>query len=575
MLSGQRRLCMGVDIVAWSRRSTATQREDLQHRLLALLITAAAEADTAFDDWHLQPAGDGALIVLPGTIDEARTIAALLRVLSRDLTRHNDTEPPECRLRARLSLGQGILRENTLGYSTNVAIEVPRMLDSPALRAAIDAYPAANVAAIVTDDLYRDVISHGLHDLQPGQFWHVEVNVKSFHTRAWVTVDDRTHGPTDPERHLGVPPSPQPVASPQPLFVPAWTGATGIPKDRQPQPHTVQAILHQWHRAAAAPLTPDEIRIATSDTRPVLDTATQFLTSGHPQAALTTLQPWLRRAPHCGPLIIATARTLLYGGNPADHATHTRELLDWVLEHCALHLHDSTEALMLRAESAYLSADFTTAEQDLRHTLSSVPSPGHEPGPLALLRLGDCLEQLARPDEAQTTWTQLHTLRPLNPDVLLRLGHLALAAREPYVAETRFAKAAEALRRAPGTSMTTDHDALSHALSMGRYDAALARGDRDTARRHLAEAADAAPQDPFTAAAQAIEANQRGDQPRSRMHTVTAVTRAVETPRGDIVLDRLRDQNLITQQTWQQARAAHRQSFTIPTDPQTKPGHPD
>ncbi|WP_328393176.1 hypothetical protein OHS70_02565 [Streptomyces sp. NBC_00390] len=145
-----------------------------------------------------------------------------------------------------------------------------------------------------------------------------------------------------------------------------------------------------------------------------------------------------------------------------------------------------------------------------------MPSPGHEPGPLALLRLGDCFEQLARPAEAQTVWTQPHTLRPLNPDVLLRLGHLALAAHEPYVAETRFAKAAEALCLAPGTSMTTDRDALSHALSMGRYDAALARGDRDTARRHLAEAADAAPQDPFTAAAQAVEADLRGDRPRSR-----------------------------------------------------------
>ncbi|MER5971259.1 hypothetical protein ABT112_16230 [Streptomyces sp. NPDC002055] len=555
MLSGERRLCAGVDIVAWSRRTRAPEREALQRLLHLLLRATAIDSGTDFRQWRLQAAGDGAFIVLPAGIDEARTIAAFCRVLGAGLRHHNTTAPETARTRARLSLGQGMLREQPLGYSTNVAIEVPRMLDSAALRGAVDAYPAAGLAVIVSDDLYRDVVSHDLHGTSSSAFWPVEVRVKNFRAPAWVSVDDRTGGPADPARTLGVPPRREPVAPPLPLFVPGWTSRPGAPPDRALRPGTVDAVLGDWRRGVAGPVLPAEIRMGFEEMRGTLQAAAELLAAGHPEAALRRLAPALEQAPHSGPLVVGAARILLYGGS--GHAPRVRELLDWALVHAAPTLEGTVEPLLMRAESAYDSGDARTAEHDLRQVLAALPGPATEPGPLALLRLGDCQERLGHTAEAEKTWTELLVLRPLNPDVLLRLGHLALTAREPHRADRLFGKGTEALHQAPGTAMAADPAGLRHGLAMGRYSAALAFGDRDAAARHLTEAAEAAPDDPFTAAEQAFDAHDRGDPARARPALLNALTTAVRAPRGDIVLDRLRDRGLITEETWTRARAAH------------------
>jgi hypothetical protein len=194
-----RRLCACLDIAAWTSRPRVPDREALQSRLYGAMKHATQAARVDFDELYVQIGGDGAFIVFPGEIDEPRVIDTFIRTLATDLRRYNAGLPtPADRLRVRLSMGQGILRGAEFGYATDVAIEVPRLVDADITRAALNMYPGAELAVIVTADLYQDVIMHEFFRLPAAEFWPVHVRAKNLSTEAWLYVSDRTGGPAIP-----------------------------------------------------------------------------------------------------------------------------------------------------------------------------------------------------------------------------------------------------------------------------------------------------------------------------------------------------------------------------------------
>ncbi|MEO3857860.1 hypothetical protein ABGB08_23350 [Acrocarpospora sp. B8E8] len=102
------------------------------------------------------------------------------------------------RIRLRVALAQGAVHKAAIGFVGNAVIDACRLLDSHALHQALDDHPDADVAAFVTEDIYRDVISHGYGGLDPRAFHLTEVSIpdKGFAASAYLFVP----GPTVDEK---------------------------------------------------------------------------------------------------------------------------------------------------------------------------------------------------------------------------------------------------------------------------------------------------------------------------------------------------------------------------------------
>jgi tetratricopeptide (TPR) repeat protein len=173
----------GVDVVGYSARST-TAKLDAQARVVALVngILAANGVDPAEAD--RQDTGDGAIVFLPASVDLRHALSGLTKAavewLAEDNHRYQD------RLRVRLSAVIGPVGVVPTGFVGNTVVECARLLDSELLRRAVAAHPEADLALLVSDQLYAYVIAEGYSELAPTEFESVDVQTKDFHRPAWL-----------------------------------------------------------------------------------------------------------------------------------------------------------------------------------------------------------------------------------------------------------------------------------------------------------------------------------------------------------------------------------------------------
>ena len=196
-----RRLCVAVDIESYSSRSTPDQI-DLQNRLLWALVQACHVAGVSPARCDRQPSGDGMIVILPAGLDERRVLTGMVLGLLSALSRVNEDPGPAGRMRLRVSLGQGSIQMGATGYTSQAVIIVARLLDCTELRQALKDNQTADVAVIVTSDLYEDLFSQGYGGLSAGGFRevHVSIPAKNFSRTGWIQV------PGSPPRALEVPP---------------------------------------------------------------------------------------------------------------------------------------------------------------------------------------------------------------------------------------------------------------------------------------------------------------------------------------------------------------------------------
>lgn len=552
---GVRRLCAAVDIAAWSSRTNGAARAETAFAVHEALRSAGESIAVPIERWKMHAAGDGALIVFPAELDESAMIAALARTLTAELGRYNKTQPAGERLRVRLSLAQGTLHSTPFGFSDDVTIGVARLVNCSVLRAALVGYPASDVALIVSDDVFLDVISRERHGLRTRSFWPVVAADKEFQAPAWIHVPDRTGGPpTPPGTDRGRQQQPAPCAGSSlhilglmPRLFPGWFATPpAASADERLDPARVTAVLAAWRLDRKEPDAARSIPPMSADDAVVLKEASELVADGRSRSAFEHV---VTRAGSRS-LPLGLARVLVHA-EPGRHADAVRELLDWVLVHHVEGVGDTLEPLLLRAENSYAIGHLQSAVIDLRELLQVLPAPGHEPGPAALLRLGDCLAQAADATGAVAVWTQLLAVRPVHPHASLRLAYRALADDRPEVAERHLHRAAKFLR------CNGDVRPMKHAVALGQYAVHRAKGDDATAERYLEIAASQLPDDPVTAAEQAILASDKGDSQDRRRHTKVAVNRAVRAGHGLPVLDLLHTLGLLDDEQHRQACAAH------------------
>ncbi|MEU9890374.1 hypothetical protein [Sphaerisporangium sp. NPDC051011] len=183
------RLCVSADIEKYSRFDD-NEQEAAQARLVRVLEGARRRAGVAEAEVGCQRSGDGQFAILPPGIDETVVIPELIRGLRIELKDANAGLDDHHRLRLRVALCRGIIREAANGYVGAASIAVNRVLDSRPLRDALAGDRSADIAFAVTDSLYREVVVHGYEDLMPSDFRQAAVVIpeKQFSETAWLFV---------------------------------------------------------------------------------------------------------------------------------------------------------------------------------------------------------------------------------------------------------------------------------------------------------------------------------------------------------------------------------------------------
>jgi hypothetical protein len=179
--------CLGFvfDVVGYGGRS-AEQKSDIHERLRALvdhvLADLAIAGDDVIDDGG---SGDSLAVFLPAGVDYTRVLPALLTAAASRLARDNDRYRD--RMRLRMAAGTGLLgKVGPTGLTGELIIDLNRLVDSAALRKAMDAHPESDLIVLVGNALYDDVIRPGY--LDRAAFTRVEVTMKEFTAPAWLYV---------------------------------------------------------------------------------------------------------------------------------------------------------------------------------------------------------------------------------------------------------------------------------------------------------------------------------------------------------------------------------------------------
>lgn len=176
---------MALDIVAYSRRTDPALQLHLRHLLYQLVAAAGRHAQLPLERFHHEDRGDGLLLLAPPDIGVLPLLDPFPRHL-RALLRHaNKLVSAQARLRLRLAVHDGYLYRDAYGYTSNDLILLFRLLDAPALKTA---FTDGDLALIVSQGLYAEIIQHGPGQLDPQTFQRLPVEHKEMHCHAWAQL---------------------------------------------------------------------------------------------------------------------------------------------------------------------------------------------------------------------------------------------------------------------------------------------------------------------------------------------------------------------------------------------------
>ncbi|MGI5232924.1 hypothetical protein [Actinoallomurus sp. CA-142502] len=174
------RALMTVDIEDYGSRSDAEQRV-LQSAMMMSLDRAADAAKLHRERWERQLGGDGLMAILPPGSDVLRLLDVLVRRLDAELGSYNRLreEPAWTRIRLRLAVHAGpIHRDGESGWPGQHVVLPARLRDSKPVRASLCARPEADLAVVISEDVYRDYVTQGPGDPRPTEFRHIRVQEK-------------------------------------------------------------------------------------------------------------------------------------------------------------------------------------------------------------------------------------------------------------------------------------------------------------------------------------------------------------------------------------------------------------
>ncbi|MFI9462949.1 hypothetical protein [Streptomyces xiamenensis] len=174
----------------YSRLDTRAQWV-VQRELVRMMDEAAELTGLDRAAWRIQPQGDLELAVLPEATPEEAVLGPLVQNLALCLTDAN-TRPATPRIRLRMAVDTGVVADAALGHAGPAPVAVARYVNAPQLKAALATLAVADLAVIVSDRLYQDVVRSRRWDLDPAQYVRAHVQVKEFGGYGWIHVPGQT-----------------------------------------------------------------------------------------------------------------------------------------------------------------------------------------------------------------------------------------------------------------------------------------------------------------------------------------------------------------------------------------------
>ncbi|MFC9431879.1 hypothetical protein [Streptomyces sp. NPDC056987] len=210
-----RHLCMAADVEKYSCRDTPDQ-ETIQADLVRVLEEAAVLSGLDRTAWDRQPQGDQEFAVLPLDTPEPEVLGGFVRNLATRLGESNANRAEKERMRLRLAIDFGVARTAALGHSGPAPVSVARYLNAGVLKRVLKAINSTDLAVIVSDRLYQDVVrlrGEG-EGLDPARYVQVHVQEKEFSGYGWIHVPE--HGPKELEPLVSAS-EPEPDQGPSPV----------------------------------------------------------------------------------------------------------------------------------------------------------------------------------------------------------------------------------------------------------------------------------------------------------------------------------------------------------------------
>ncbi|MEE1840862.1 hypothetical protein ABZ776_02045 [Streptomyces sp. NPDC007076] len=204
-----RRLCLAADVEQYSRLDTRAQSA-VQTDLVRMLDEAASLTGLDRAAWARQPQGDLEFAVLPEATEEASVLGPFVQHLTVRL-RERNTDPAVPRVRLRLAMDTGVVADAALGHAGPAPVAVARYVNAQQLRAVLATLTVADLAVIVSDRLFQDVVRSGGPGLDPAQYVRAHVQVKEFGGYGWIQVPGHTPDEVRSSMHE----APEPLPSPE------------------------------------------------------------------------------------------------------------------------------------------------------------------------------------------------------------------------------------------------------------------------------------------------------------------------------------------------------------------------
>jgi len=182
--------------------------------LLALLRPAVTAAGSSWDLWTWEYAAGDVLVLLPpppgasqppqppghageppghaGEPPGPRLVDGFVRALGRDLARYNRGRERGARLRIRVALRYRAAVPAAGAGTDQGLITAAQLLDEPPIRRVVAAAHGADLAVILSGEVFEDIIRPGGLGLRADDFCKVAVKTKTSSAEAWLHLPGLT-----------------------------------------------------------------------------------------------------------------------------------------------------------------------------------------------------------------------------------------------------------------------------------------------------------------------------------------------------------------------------------------------
>lgn len=177
---------------------TDARRDDevqlaLREALYRLLVESFEDSGIPWKSCVHEDRGDGAVVIIPAHMPTITIVGPLVDQIRTRLRRHNRLSSPVAQVRLRLAAHVGEVYRDVHGLAGKAVNHLFRILDARDLRDVLQD-PGTEIALIVSDYLYENVILGTPNGVDPTAYREVAVEVKQFQARAWVLGPPRGEG---------------------------------------------------------------------------------------------------------------------------------------------------------------------------------------------------------------------------------------------------------------------------------------------------------------------------------------------------------------------------------------------